>query len=49
MSHDLESFAKHAGRDTINTNDVLLLARRNERLEDILKQHSKDVREQAKR
>ncbi|KIW06385.1 hypothetical protein, variant [Verruconis gallopava] len=27
---DLESFAKHAGRTQINTDDVMLLSRRNE-------------------
>lgn len=34
---DLESFAKHGGRSTINVDDVMLLARRNESLEGILK------------
>jgi centromere protein S len=35
---DLESFSRHAGRSTIKTEDVLLLARRNEDLHDILKE-----------
>ncbi|OJJ62564.1 hypothetical protein ASPSYDRAFT_41249 [Aspergillus sydowii CBS 593.65] len=35
-SQDLESFAKHAGRSTINVSDVMMLARRNEGLESIL-------------
>lgn len=35
---DLEAFAKHADRSTINSKDVLLLARNNEGLEDILKE-----------
>ena len=34
---DLESFAKHAGRSTIKTDDVMLLTRRNEGLESILR------------
>ncbi|KAK5170031.1 kinetochore component CENP-S-domain-containing protein [Cryomyces antarcticus] len=36
-SKDLESFARHAGRTTIDTSDVLLLARRNEGLESLLR------------
>ncbi|KAI2623431.1 kinetochore component CENP-S-domain-containing protein [Xylaria nigripes] len=34
---DLESFSRHAGRSTITTDDVLLLARRNEHLHNIMK------------
>ncbi|KAJ1329052.1 centromere protein S [Microdochium nivale] len=34
---DLESFSRHAGRSTITTDDVLLLARRNQDLHDIVK------------
>jgi centromere protein S len=37
-AQDLESFAAHAGRRTIKTDDVLLLGRRNEGLETILKE-----------
>ncbi|KAL2004017.1 hypothetical protein VTN02DRAFT_1080 [Thermoascus thermophilus] len=37
VSQDLEAFAKHAGRSTINVSDVMLLARRNEGLESILR------------
>ncbi|KAJ9661222.1 MHF histone-fold complex component [Coniosporium apollinis] len=37
ISKDLETFAAHAGRTTINTSDVLLLARRNDGLESVLK------------
>ena len=48
VSHDLEAFAKHAGRSTINTSDVLLLARRNEGLEDVLKQEAKAVKARDK-
>jgi len=36
-AQDLESFASHAGRRTIKTDDVMLLTRRNEGLETILK------------
>jgi hypothetical protein len=33
----LESFSRHAGRTTVNTDDVLLLARRNDDLHGIIK------------
>ncbi|CAK7263388.1 MHF histone-fold complex component [Sporothrix epigloea] len=38
VAADLESFSRHAGRSTIMTDDVLLLARRNEDLHEILKE-----------
>ncbi|ROV93062.1 hypothetical protein VSDG_07397 [Cytospora chrysosperma] len=34
---DLESFSRHAGRTTVTTDDVLLLARRNADLHGIIK------------
>lgn len=34
---DLESFSRHAGRTTVQTDDVLLLARRNSDLHAIIK------------
>ncbi|KAF2800744.1 hypothetical protein K505DRAFT_345006 [Melanomma pulvis-pyrius CBS 109.77] len=37
-SRDLETFAKHAGRRIINTDDVMLLARRNEGLDALLRE-----------
>ncbi|KAG9247538.1 kinetochore component CENP-S-domain-containing protein [Calycina marina] len=37
VSVDLESFARHAGRNTINTDDVLLITRRNDALHGIMK------------
>ncbi|KIW12220.1 hypothetical protein PV08_09496 [Exophiala spinifera] len=40
---DLESFAKHAGRTTIKTDDVMLLTRRNEGLETILREELKKL------
>ncbi|KAF2865338.1 kinetochore component CENP-S-domain-containing protein [Massariosphaeria phaeospora] len=36
-SRDLETFSKHGGRRVINTDDVMLLTRRNEGLEEVLK------------
>ncbi|KAL4999167.1 kinetochore component CENP-S-domain-containing protein [Aspergillus recurvatus] len=47
-SQDLESFAKHAGRSTINVSDVMMLARRNDGLESILRTFAARQREQAK-
>jgi hypothetical protein len=34
---DLESFSRHAGRTTVTTDDVLLLARKNPDLHDLMK------------
>lgn len=34
---DLETFSRHAGRSTITTDDVLLICRRNEALQGIMK------------
>jgi centromere protein S len=33
----MESFAKHAGRSQVSTDDIMLLARRNEGLESLLR------------
>ena len=38
MAKDLESFSSHAGRTTVTTDDVLLLARRNADLHQIIKE-----------
>lgn len=46
---DLEAFAKHADRSTINSKDILLLARNNEGLEDILTEKADTVRQKDKR
>ncbi|KAK5455826.1 MHF histone-fold complex component [Exophiala xenobiotica] len=43
---DLESFAKHAGRTTIRTDDVMLLTRRNEGLETILGKELKKLEQE---
>lgn len=48
VARDLEAFAKHAGRSTINSQDVLLLARRNEGLVDIMQSEVKTTREKGK-
>lgn len=45
VATDLESFAQHAGRSTIKTEDVMLLARRNDGLESILKQKIEELKE----
>lgn len=38
VAQDLESFAKHAGRATVTTEDVLLLCRRNDALREIVRE-----------
>ncbi|KAF2262379.1 hypothetical protein CC78DRAFT_534870 [Lojkania enalia] len=43
-SRDLETFANHAGRKVINTDDVMLLSRRNEGLETVMKQYLDQMR-----
>ncbi|KAF2766140.1 hypothetical protein EJ03DRAFT_191930 [Teratosphaeria nubilosa] len=48
-ANDLEAFAKHGGRTTINTKDVSLLSRRNEGLEDVLKTETERVKERDAR
>jgi hypothetical protein len=37
VAQDLETFAKHAGRTTVTTDDVLLITRRNDALRDVMK------------
>jgi hypothetical protein len=54
VATDLESFSRHAGRKTITTDDVLLLARKNEDLHELLKdfvdaQKARKVRPEPKR
>ncbi|KAH7052878.1 kinetochore component CENP-S-domain-containing protein [Linnemannia elongata] len=56
LGKDLEMFAKHAKRSTVNVDDVKLAARRNSSLyelmaaeADILQQRSKGAREARKR
>ena len=46
---DLESFAKHAGRTTIKTDDVMLLTRRNDGLEQILKDVLEGLKKEGKK
>lgn len=48
VAHDLETFAKHAGRSTVNTKDVLLLGRRNEGLAEILKNEASAMQKAEK-
>ncbi|EXJ84688.1 hypothetical protein A1O3_05358 [Capronia epimyces CBS 606.96] len=45
---DLEAFAKHGGRRTITTDDVMLLTRRNEGLEQILEKQLQNLKEERK-
>lgn len=44
VAKDLEAFAKHAGRSQINSEDVMLLTRRNEGLEAVLRSYLENQR-----
>ena len=46
---DLEAFAKHAGRTTIKTDDVMMLTRRNAGLESIMKDFAQKLKEKNER
>ncbi|KAK0115762.1 hypothetical protein ONS95_012815 [Cadophora gregata] len=45
---DLESFSRHAGRTTITTEDVLLMTRKNEALQGILRDFVESEKEKGK-
>lgn len=47
VSKDLEAFAKHAGRKTVTVDDVMLLGRRNEGLEAVLRAVVDGMRERG--
>ncbi|KAK0834718.1 MHF histone-fold complex component [Friedmanniomyces endolithicus] len=49
IAQDLEAFAKHGGRSSINAKDVVLLARRNEGLSAVLQAEAKAVKERDAR
>lgn len=48
VAGDMEAFAQHADRSTINSKDVVLLARNNEALRNILEDKAAVVRQKAK-
>jgi histone H3/H4 len=43
---DLESFSSHAGRTTVTTDDVLLLARKNVDLQQIMREYVEEKKVQ---
>lgn len=44
VAQDVEAFARHSGRPTISSNDVVLLGRRNDDLKDLLQKEADRVR-----
>lgn len=48
-AHDVEAFAAHAGRTVVGTEDVMLLARRNEVLEQLMRGRLAAVRAEHER
>lgn len=46
VAKDLETFSRHASRTTISTDDVLLLARRNEDLYEVMKEFVDNLKAQ---
>lgn len=48
VAQDLESFAKHAGRSTVTTDDVLLITRRNDALQEIMREFIESDKKQKK-
>lgn len=48
VAQDLEAFAKHSGRSTINSKDVVLLGRRNDGLKDLLQNEADRARQNGK-
>lgn len=46
---DLESFAQHAGRERIQVQDVMMLARRNEGLKEVLEEKVESVKSKKAR
>ncbi|OBA19094.1 hypothetical protein METBIDRAFT_80036 [Metschnikowia bicuspidata var. bicuspidata NRRL YB-4993] len=44
LGEDLELFAEHAGRSTINTSDMYMITRKNEILATALKEYEKNLK-----
>lgn len=44
VAQDLEAFAHHAGRDTVRSQDVVMLGRRNEGLKELLQKEAEAVK-----
>jgi len=49
VTRDVEAFARHAGRGTVNTKDVVLLGRRTEDLGELLRREAREVEEREGR
>ncbi|KAK7208078.1 kinetochore component CENP-S-domain-containing protein [Myxozyma melibiosi] len=48
LATDIESFAWHAKRKTVNTDDVLMMCRRNEGLKDVLEEFVEELEERKR-
>ncbi|KAK9385485.1 kinetochore component CENP-S-domain-containing protein [Lipomyces mesembrius] len=43
LATDIESFAHHAGRKVVSTEDVLMMCRRNDGLKEVLEEFAEDL------
>jgi len=49
MARDLELFAKHAKRSTINTDDILMVVRKTKTLSDYMREYTKELTDEKEK